>query len=104
VEQSAAVAKGCDGSGLDPYDQAFERRPDLIAKVAALRANEAEVRRARAFDEPRLSLVKFQQRYQSPTAISLTLCRRCCFRLYGTPHFRRKTPALLGGTKRTQHQ
>ena len=38
-------------------DQALERRPDLIAKVAALRAKEAEVRRARADYFPTLSLV-----------------------------------------------
>ena len=37
-------------------DQALERRPDLIAKVAALRAKEAEVRRARADYFPTLSL------------------------------------------------
>jgi outer membrane protein len=38
-------------------DQGLERRPDLIAKVAALRAKEAEVRRARADYFPTLSLV-----------------------------------------------
>ncbi len=38
-------------------DQALERRPDLIAKVAAVRAKEAEVRRARAAYYPTLSLV-----------------------------------------------
>ena len=38
-------------------DQALERRPDLIAKVAALRAKEAEVRHARADYYPTLSLV-----------------------------------------------
>ena len=38
-------------------DQALERRPDLIAKVAALRSKEAEVRRARAAYFPTLSLV-----------------------------------------------
>jgi outer membrane protein len=38
-------------------DQALERRPDLIAKVATLRAKEAEVRRARADYFPTLSLV-----------------------------------------------
>ena len=38
-------------------DQALERRPDLIAKVAALRGKEAEVRRARAAYLPTLSLV-----------------------------------------------
>ena len=38
-------------------DQALERRPDLIAKVAALRGKEAEVRRARADYFPTLSLV-----------------------------------------------
>jgi outer membrane protein TolC len=37
-------------------DQALERRPDLIAKVAALRGKEAEVRRARAAYFPTLSL------------------------------------------------
>ncbi len=37
-------------------DQTLERRPDLIAKVAALRAREAEVRRARADYFPTLSL------------------------------------------------
>jgi outer membrane protein TolC len=38
-------------------DQALERRPDLIAKVAALRAKEAEVRRARADYFPTLSVI-----------------------------------------------
>ena len=38
-------------------DQTLERRPDLIAKVAALRGKEAEVRRARADYFPTLSLV-----------------------------------------------
>ena len=38
-------------------DQALDNRPDLIAKVAALRAKEAEVRRARAAYFPTLSLV-----------------------------------------------
>ncbi len=38
-------------------DQALDRRPDLIAKVAALRGKEAEVRRARAAYFPTLSLV-----------------------------------------------
>src|SRR5262249_8886851 len=38
-------------------DQALERRPDLIAKVAAFRGKEAEVRRARAAYFPTLSLV-----------------------------------------------
>jgi outer membrane protein len=38
-------------------DQALERRPDLIAKVAAVREKEAEVRRARAAYYPTLSLV-----------------------------------------------
>jgi outer membrane protein TolC len=38
-------------------DQALDRRPDLIAKVAALREKEAEVRRARADYYPTLSLV-----------------------------------------------
>ena len=38
-------------------DQTLERRPDLIAKVAALRGKEAEVRRARAAYFPTLSLV-----------------------------------------------
>jgi outer membrane protein TolC len=38
-------------------DQALARRPDLIAKVAALRGKEAEVRRARAAYFPTLSLV-----------------------------------------------
>ena len=37
-------------------DQTLERRPDLIAKVAALRGREAEVRRARAAYFPTLSL------------------------------------------------
>src|SRR5262249_48100505 len=37
-------------------DQTLERRPDLIAKVAALRGKEAEVRRARAAYFPTLSL------------------------------------------------
>jgi len=38
-------------------DQALDSRPDLIAKVAALRVKEAEVRRARATYYPTLSLV-----------------------------------------------
>ena len=38
-------------------DQALEKRPDLIAKVAALRGKEAEVHRARAAYFPTLSLV-----------------------------------------------
>jgi outer membrane protein TolC len=38
-------------------DQALDRQPDLIAKVAALRGKEAEVRRARAAYFPTLSLV-----------------------------------------------
>ena len=38
-------------------DRALEQRPDLIARVAALRASEADVRRARAAYWPTLSLV-----------------------------------------------
>jgi outer membrane protein TolC len=38
-------------------DRALERRPDLIARVAAVRAKEAEVRRARAAYYPALALV-----------------------------------------------
>jgi outer membrane protein len=38
-------------------DRAFERRPDLIARVAALRMKEADVRRARAEYYPTLALV-----------------------------------------------
>jgi outer membrane protein len=38
-------------------DQALDSRPDLIAKVAALRGKEAEVRRARAAYYPTLALV-----------------------------------------------
>ena len=38
-------------------DRALEKRPDLIARVAALRASEAEVRQARAAYWPTLSLV-----------------------------------------------
>src|SRR6266550_2174328 len=38
-------------------DRALEKRPDLIAKVAALRASEADVNRARAAYWPTLSLV-----------------------------------------------
>ena len=38
-------------------DRALEQRPDLIARVAALRVSEAEVRRARAAYWPTLSLV-----------------------------------------------
>jgi len=38
-------------------DRAFERRPDLIARVAALRVKEAAVRRARADYYPTLALV-----------------------------------------------
>jgi outer membrane protein TolC len=37
-------------------DQALDRRPDLIAKVAVLRGKEADVRRARAAHFPTLSL------------------------------------------------
>lgn len=38
-------------------DRALEKRPDLIAKVAAVRAKEADVRRARAAYFPTLSIV-----------------------------------------------
>src|SRR5262249_29159768 len=38
-------------------DRALEQRPDLIAKVAALRVSEAEVRRAHAAYWPTVSLV-----------------------------------------------
>jgi outer membrane protein len=38
-------------------DRAFEQRPDVIARVAALRMREAEVRRARAAYYPTLALV-----------------------------------------------
>jgi outer membrane protein TolC len=38
-------------------DRAFDQRPDLIARVAALRAKEADVRRARAAYYPTLALV-----------------------------------------------
>jgi len=38
-------------------DRALEKRPDLLARVAALRASEADVRRARAAYWPTLSLV-----------------------------------------------
>jgi outer membrane protein len=38
-------------------DRALEKRPDLLARVAALRASEAEVRQARAAYWPTLSLV-----------------------------------------------
>src|SRR5262249_18475405 len=38
-------------------DRALEKRPDLIAKVASLRASEAEVGRARAASWPTVSLV-----------------------------------------------
>jgi outer membrane protein TolC len=38
-------------------DRALEKRPDLLARVAALRASEAEVRKARAAYWPTLSLV-----------------------------------------------
>ena len=38
-------------------DQALEQRPDLIANVAAVRAREAELRRARAAYYPTLALV-----------------------------------------------
>src|SRR5437867_3063844 len=38
-------------------DRALEQRPDLIARVAALRASEAEVRRARVAYWPTLSMV-----------------------------------------------
>jgi outer membrane protein TolC len=46
-----------EGSVEKVIDQALERRPDLIAKVAAVREKEAEVRRARAEYYPTLSLV-----------------------------------------------
>jgi len=48
----AALEPAVDGV----IDRALHQRPDLIAKVAALRAREAEVRRARAEFLPTLSL------------------------------------------------
>ena len=50
---SAALADSVD----KVIDEALEKRPDLIAKVAALREKEAEVRLARAAYFPTLSLV-----------------------------------------------
>jgi outer membrane protein len=44
-------------SANEVIDQALVNRPDLIAKVAVLRAKEAEVRKARAAYYPTLSLV-----------------------------------------------
>jgi outer membrane protein len=41
----------------ETIDRALEKRPDLVARVAALRASEAEVSRARAAYWPTLSLV-----------------------------------------------
>jgi len=46
-----------EGSIDSVIDRAFEQRPDLIARVAALRAKEAEVHQARAAYYPTLSLV-----------------------------------------------
>jgi outer membrane protein len=49
----AALEASVDGV----IDRALDTRPDLIARVAALRAKEAEVRRARAGNWPTLALV-----------------------------------------------
>ena len=46
-----------ESSADQVIDQALERRPDLIAKVAAARMREAEVRRARTAAWPVLALV-----------------------------------------------
>ena len=46
-----------EGSVDKVIERALEHRPDLIAKVAAVRAKEAEVRRARAAYFPTLSIV-----------------------------------------------
>ena len=58
TEFSALPAPGALEDSADKViDQALENRPDLIAKVAAVRMKEAEVRRARAEYFPTLSLV-----------------------------------------------
>jgi outer membrane protein TolC len=58
AEFSALPPPGALEESVDKViDQALDRRPDLIAKVAALRGKEAEVRRARAAYYPTLSLV-----------------------------------------------
>jgi outer membrane protein len=58
VEFSALPASATLEDSVDQViDHALGRRPDLIAKVAALRGKEAEVRRARSAYYPTLSLV-----------------------------------------------
>jgi len=58
TEFSALPAPAALEESVDKViDQALEKRPDLIAKVAALRGKEAEGRRARAAYFPTLSLV-----------------------------------------------
>src|SRR5262245_60566107 len=58
IDFSALPAPAALEDSVDKViDQALERRPDLIARVAALRAKEADVRRARAEYFPTLSLV-----------------------------------------------
>jgi len=55
---SALPAPGALEDSVDTViNQALEKRPDLIAKVAVVRAKEADVRRARAAYFPTLSLV-----------------------------------------------
>src|SRR5262249_58168195 len=49
----AALEASVDGV----IDRALDKRPDLIARVAALRAKEAELRRARAGNWPTVALV-----------------------------------------------
>src|SRR5712692_3982332 len=58
TEFSALPAPAALADSVDKViDRALEKRPDLIAKVAAVRAKEADVRRARAAYFPTLSLV-----------------------------------------------
>ena len=54
---AAATGRAPGSRSRRPIDRALEKRPDLIARVAALRASEAEVGRARAAYWPTLSLV-----------------------------------------------
>jgi outer membrane protein len=58
TEVSALPPPGALEESVDKViDRALEQRPDLIARVAALRAKEAEIRRARAAYYPTLALV-----------------------------------------------
>jgi outer membrane protein TolC len=58
TEFSALPAPAALADSVDKViDRALEKRPDLIAKVAAVRAKEADVRRARAAYFPTLSIV-----------------------------------------------